>query len=94
MRNGPLWRVGRWIRLGILGSLRAGGFGVEVPSRAGGLGPDGVGAGGKDAAGIEFVMGEVVVAFDVIEVHGFGDSGKFVEASGVVDKVRVFDEAS
>jgi hypothetical protein len=38
-------------------------------------------------------VGRVVVPFDVIDAHGFGDSGVLIEIEHVAVQIRVIDNA-
>ncbi len=42
-----------------------------------------------DAGGVDVVMGDVVVPFDVIEVHRVGDAVDLIEVSQVAEQVRI-----
>ena len=51
-----------------------------------------VGTEGDDASRIDVVMGDVVVPFDVVEVHGVGNAVDLIEIFEVAEEVGVVDD--
>ena len=50
-------------------------------------------ASGEDTAGIGFVMGEVVVAYDLVRIDGLGDPSVMAGSLHSVLSIRVFGDA-
>ena len=53
-----------------------------------------VGAKGDDSSRIDVVVGDVVVAFDVVKVHGLSDARLLVEIAEVTVEVRIINDAA
>src|ERR1043166_7713227 len=51
-------------------------------------------ADGHDARGIDVVVGEIVVPFDVVEVHSVGDAGMLIEVTQMAIEVRVIHDSA
>ena len=75
-------RYAEWA--GCSGEFLAAVDGVEVEERAE----------GNDAGRVDLGVGDVVVALDVIEVHGVGDARLLIEVAEVAGEVRVVDDAA
>ena len=52
-----------------------------------------LGTKGDDTSRIDVVVGDVVVPFDVVEVHGLGDAVRLVEVLEIAEEVRVVDDS-
>ena len=52
-----------------------------------------VGAKGDDTGRIDVVVGDVVVALDVVEVDGAGDAVGLIEVFEVIEEVGVVDDS-
>ena len=51
-----------------------------------------IGTEGDDTGRIDVVVGNIVMPFDVVEVHGVGDAVGLVEVLEVAEEVRVVDD--
>lgn len=47
---------------------------------------------GNDAGGIDVVVSDVIVAFDMVEVHGLGDAVGLIEVFEIAEQVGVVDD--
>ena len=48
-----------------------------------------VGAEGDDTGGIDIVVGDVVMPFDMVEVHGIGDAVGLIEIFEIAEEVGI-----
>ena len=51
-----------------------------------------IGTKGDDSGGIDIVVGNIVMPFDVVEVHGVGDAVCLIEVFEIAEEVRVVDD--